>query len=357
MARTVQFAVCALALLGFLPRDLCFANAGEAARDDTYRVGYRVLDLEHESEGERKTLTLAVWYPTTAPSKPHMYGGPTTGNVALDAEPCHNGGPYPLLVFSHGYGGSGLGAVFLTEPLAARGWVVVAPDHHDRHSAVRIRTGQQTNYSRLGLLQHAQQIGRSGPTDRDAFLYRPQEMKLALDGILRSETFGALIDQQKIAVGGHSFGGFTALALCGTIEKWRDERVKAILLFSTGAGGYLYREKELARVDMPSMYLLGEREKGQKRGSKTMSELANKVYRNFRPPKYLLEVRGANHFSFNNRFTDSILAHRLSGTEQQYDVIRRYSIAFLEKHVAGKGGARGVLEKRDSLLTRYIKER
>ncbi len=182
-------------------------------------------------------------------------------------------------------------------------------------------------------------------------------MKLALDGRLECDTFGTLIDQEKIAIGGHSFGGFTALALCGTIEKWRDDRVKAILLFSTGAGGYLYRESELAKVDVPLMYLLGEREKEQKRGSKTVSEFADKVYRNIRPPKYLLEVRGANHFSFNNRFTDNPLAHLLSGTEEQFDVIRRYSIAFLEKHVARKADAASVLEQQDSLLTRYVKER
>jgi len=146
------------------------ADAEEARRGETYRVGYRILELEYGSDDEKKVLTLAVWYPTTAPAKRHVYGGPTTGNVALDAAPCHSGGPYSLLVFSHGYGGSGLGAVFFTEPLAARGWIVVAPDHHDRHTAVRIRTGQKVNYDRLGLLQHAQQIGRSGPADRDAYL-------------------------------------------------------------------------------------------------------------------------------------------------------------------------------------------
>ena len=331
-------------------------DAAIAEASNAFRVGYRVLDLRCSSSGKERTLAVAAWYPTPAAPKRHVYGGPTSGNVALDAEPYTEAGPYPLLVFSHGYGGSGLGAVFLTESLAARGWIVVAPDHHDRHSAVRIRTGHKRDFDRLSFLLHALQIAGSCPDDRDAYLYRLNEMKLTLDGVLESKHFGKLIDRQRIAVGGHSFGGFTALGLCGTIEKRRDDRVKAVLLFSTGAGGYLFSESELAGVKMPSMYFLGERERGQTRGNKTMAELADKLYRNFPPPKYFLEVKGANHFSFNNRFTHNRPALPLSGSAKQFDVIRRYAIAFLEKHVAGKKDTDAVLSQQDPLLTRYVRE-
>jgi hypothetical protein len=46
----------------------------------------------------------------------------------------------------------------------------------------------------------------------------------------------------------------------------------------------------------------------------------------------------------------------LSGQEEHFEVIRRYSIAFLEKYVAGRGDAGGVLEKGDPLLVRYLAE-
>jgi predicted dienelactone hydrolase len=297
-----------------------------------------------------------VWYPTEAAPKQYTYGGPTSGKVAVDAEPYTEGGPYPLLIFAHGYGGSGLASVFFLEPLAAHGWIVVAPDFNDRHTAVRIRTGQKKRYDRMALVRHAEQIGSSGPEDRDKYMYRLDEMKLALDRMLESELFGKLIDKKKIAVGGHSFGGFTALGLCGTIKERRDDRIKGVLLFSSGAGGYLFTDSELAAVKVRSMYFLGEREKDQKRGTKAMVEIADKVYRNLPPPKYFLEVRGANHFSFTNRFTRKLIARLFSGTDEQFDVIRRYSIAFLEKYVAGKENAGGVLEQQNPLLTRYMRE-
>jgi len=338
----------------------CASEKGSDARGEVpqpqFNVGYQVLDFKYRNEGQAQTLTVAVWYPTAAQPKPHNYGGPTSGNVAVGASPLAEGGVYPFLVFSHGYGGGGLSAVFCAEALAARGWIVACPDHHDGHSAVRIRTGQQKDFDRLGWLRQAEEIAASSPRDRGKYLYRLDEMKLVLDGMLGSDPFGKLIDRDSVAVGGHSFGGFTALGLCGTIKERRNSHIKAVLLFSTGAGSYLFTEDELAALQIPSMLFMGEQEKNQRRGSKTMSELSSKIYRNVSSPKYFLEVKGASHFSFNNRFADNRRAKLLSGTEEQFEVIRRYSIAFLEKHVAGREDSGHVLERGDPLLTRYVRE-
>lgn len=105
------------------------------------------------------------------------------------------------------------------------------------------------------------------------------------------------------------------------------------------------------------MLFMGERERDQRRGSHTMLALEEKIYRKMPPPKYFLEMRGASHFSFNNRFADNLASSLLSGTEAQFEVIRRYSIAFLEKHVAGRKDAGHVLDQGDVLITRYLKER
>ncbi|NNL41976.1 MAG: hypothetical protein HKO79_05735 [Desulfobacterales bacterium] len=332
------------------------SNARKGVQTAIYNVGYQVLDFKYPKKGEERELTAAVWYPTAAQPKLYNYGGPTMGNIAFNATPLAKGVIYPLLVFSHGYGGSGLGSVFFTEQLAARGWVVVAPDHHDRHSVVRIRTGQKKDFNRRGFLLHAGKIASSSPDDRINYLYRLDEMKLAIDRMLNHPLFGKLIDRNRIALGGHSLGGFTALGLCGTIERRFDPRVKAVLLFSTGSGGYLYRETELARVKIPSMLFMGERERNQLRGSKTMSEVSGKIHRNLSPPKYFLEIKGASHFSFNNRFAENRRARMLIGTKKQFEVIRRYSIAFLEKHVAGKKDADQVLKGRDRMLAQYIRK-
>ncbi len=333
-----------------------FLESGTRADPSGFSVGFQVLDIGYQKGGQEQTLTVAVWYPTEAKPKVHNYGGPTSGKVALNAKPDPARGPYPLLVFSHGYGGSGLGSVFFTEALAARGWIVACPDHNDAHSAVRIRTGQQGDLDLGGLLRYLKEIAASGPADRVRYLYRLDEMQLVLGYMLESEAFGPLIDKGKVAVGGHSFGGFTALGLCGAIPQRHDPRIKAVLLFSTGAGSYLFRDEELAAVPMPSMLFMGEREKGQLRGSKGMLDLHERIFRNLSPPKYFLVVKGGTHFSFNNRFSDGLGARLMSGSETQFEVIRRYSMAFLERHVLGREEAEGVLRERDPMLADYWKE-
>ena len=78
---------------------------GEVWAHGAYLVGYAVHDLA-SATGDGTPLTVAVWYPTAAKSQPFLYGGPTVGQVDVDAKPLRRPGGYPLLVFSHSYGGS-----------------------------------------------------------------------------------------------------------------------------------------------------------------------------------------------------------------------------------------------------------
>jgi predicted dienelactone hydrolase len=321
-----------------------------AVPGEDLRVGFRILDLKERD----RTLTVALWYPTEAEPAEYLYGGgPSRGKVSLDAPPRRGNGPYPFLAFSHGYGGGGIGSVFLCEALAARGWIVAAPDHEDRDKAVRIRTGAQ-KIDGVAYRRRARALAASGRDfDRKAHAYRLDDLALVLDRLMESDEFNALVDWNRVAAGGHSLGGFTALGIAGAIEGRRDERVKAVLLFSPGV--FMYSKEEFAAVKVPTMFFLGERELGEERQGTTKSDLAAAAFGAFPSPRYYLEVRGASHFSFNNRSSEAAGAGLLSGTEDRFDVIRKYAIAFLEKHVAWRDDG-GVLERDDPRLSRYRRE-
>lgn len=87
-----------------------------------------------------------------------------------------------------------------------------------------------------------------------------------------------------------------------------------------------------------------------------MLQLQERLFSNLPRPKYFLVIRGGTHFSFNNRFSDSPAAMLMSGTETQFNVICRYSIAFLEKHLLGKTEADQVLALKDPMLSEYLHE-
>ena len=160
-----------------------------------------------------------------------------------------------------------------------------------------------------------------------------------------------MIDAGKIAIGGHSLGGFTAFGVSGTMPDRLDPRIKAALIYSSGASGYLYTEQELANVHIPVMYFSGEREKADIRGNTTMSELARKIYTSLNPPKYFLEVKNGTHFSFNDQLMKTLGSWYLSGTDDAHKVILRYSIPFLEKYAAGKDGQDAILTQTDPGLS------
>lgn len=349
----IWFAVAALILLTSCSST---KNTGQEAAT-LYNVGFRVVTMQVTEDGVTKNLDVAVWYPTAAKPGLYQYAGPTYGRVAHDAAPLTGHGTFPMLVFSHGYGGSGIASSFFTEALAARGWIVACPDHHDTQNASSSATGRNEDLDRREFLEGAQDIVNTTPAERGKFMYRPVELEATISGMISSSLFGNLIDNTRIAAGGHSFGGFTSMALCGTIPGYQDNRIKALLLFSTGAGAYLMTEEEMARVQIPSMLMMGEKERDQKRGEKTMEVLEQTIFRNMPAPKYFLEIKGATHFSFNIRTYNGLGSRLLSGSEQEFDVITRYSIAFLEKYVAGKTAYDKVLQQRDPMLTRYIVEK
>ncbi|MFZ5475309.1 MAG: alpha/beta hydrolase family protein [Myxococcota bacterium] len=142
------------------------------------------------------TQPVQVWFPASeAGDDPYAYGdGLLEGTAREDAVPdCAEA--RPVLVFSHGNGAMGWQSIFLTEHLATHGWVVVAPDH-------------------VGNT-----IWDSGAPLGDMALRRPLDVAAAFDWLAETDADGLLagcVDPDAgYAVAGHSFGGYTTVAVAG----------------------------------------------------------------------------------------------------------------------------------------------
>ncbi|WP_379063597.1 alpha/beta hydrolase family protein [Mesorhizobium sp. UC22_110] len=131
-----------------------------------------------------------VWYPTDAPQTPWQ-AGPFTIDASRDA-PVAAQGRFPVVLFSHGSGGTPLGHRGLASSLARKGFVVVAPAHLG-DTATRARFEKQAQI----------------------FTARPRQALEALQAALQDERLAGHVDPARIGMIGYSAGGYTALALAG----------------------------------------------------------------------------------------------------------------------------------------------
>ncbi len=205
-------------LLVFFPSSFPRAQEDETlpayARRGPYAVGTQDLRLEDD----QRPLAITIWYPALnpdgAPERASYDVGlrlSRQGRALRDAPPDPGGGPYPLVIFSHGLGGLRVQSLFLTEHLASYGFVVIAADHPGSTLYDSIFSGNSQ-----GIIT--------------SFAWRPLEV---LREIALAETLTAaggplagLIDTDRVAVSGHSFGGYTAIAAGGgrldfdALEAW-----------------------------------------------------------------------------------------------------------------------------------------
>lgn len=198
-----------------------------------YVVGVREFVIE---DAERP-LSVTVWYPALNPSSapettvylPDLF--PIAGQAIADAPPDVGGGPYPLVIFSHGFGGFRYQSTYLTEHLASYGFVVMSADHPgstildllgDEVSLDEVRqivTGSDSQSELLGQLMARGRAERGAELMAVSLALRPldvlREIEFAETLTAPDGALAGAIDLERIAVSGHSFGGYTAVAAGG----------------------------------------------------------------------------------------------------------------------------------------------
>lgn len=190
------------------------------------------------------TFPVLVQYPTELDPKagagPVMLG-PYPFDMSLNAPV--SGEHLPLVLISHGGGSSHLLFRTLSTALSQAGYVVAMVEHY----------GNNRNNNALN------------DTNENLKL-RPRHIRLTIDALLAHETLAPRLNPDKIALIGHSMGGYTGMAAAGgrpntrfmelvTVE--REPRLKALVLMAP-ALAYFLMPGALHEVSIPVMVLSGE---------------------------------------------------------------------------------------------------
>ncbi len=114
----------------------------------------------------------------------------------------------PVVIWSHGLGGSRDGAAFLTRYLATQGYVIVNIQHVGTDSSIW-----------EGKPGHPWDVIRAAHIPREASLDRFNDVPFVLDCLPQLATdkpeIGAIMDLDTIGMSGHSFGAMTTQVMAG----------------------------------------------------------------------------------------------------------------------------------------------
>lgn len=278
----------------------------------TFAVGLRVFQLVDTSRTirlpngsvEPRTLRTIVRYPAL---------GPINGTDLRNAPAARFDGPFPLVIFGHGFSVTPGVYAHLLQAWARAGYVVAAP---------------------VFPLENANAPG--GPNESD-LPNQPADMRFVISKLLAlssaaSGPLAGLVDPKAIAVSGQSDGGDTALAAAYN-DYYRDRRITAAAILSgaeiPGMGGYTFPPGRPP--------LLATQGTADTINTPAETEL---FFKDARRPKYLLRLLGAGHLP------------PYRSEQPQLGVVERVTIAFFDaylkhepaalRHLASAGHVGGV---------------
>ncbi|HWD13435.1 alpha/beta fold hydrolase [Pseudochrobactrum sp. sp1633] len=153
-------------------------------------VGFRQVELP-DANGKR-SINLALWYPTTDKATP-VSVGENQAFIGIEAvkSAAPDGKTHPLVVLSHGYGGSWRNLNWLAGELVGQGYIVAAPDHPGTTTFNRDK-------------EQAAQLWE-----------RPHDLSRVIDAVATDSALAGKVEPSRIAAIGHSLGGWSVVALAG----------------------------------------------------------------------------------------------------------------------------------------------
>jgi len=360
-------------------------TADDPGRTGPYAVGftsYMVTDPSRAGDGDTypdRPMPMYVWYPVDSasinnatklaeyPLDPLYQQRPNLPSTGLEAygidrayqdAPVSAGKPFPVLMFSPGWGAPPWLHVSFAARLASHGYIVAVPYHFGDGWW----PWEPVIYPDLA---------------RPSF-HRPRDVSFALDDLTaKNATQGHLLrgaaNLEQVAAGGWSLGGYAAMVLAGGEDdvcdtlgdegvgacgpSQPDPRIKAIVPLD--GSGWILKFNELARIKVPAIGIGQEWDFLQFQVSngwlwEGMEAWAARQHAAYSGrPAYRVDVYNSNHFSFAD-FCQAIPAlgnMGLSSAEEvawfeadcaaytPSDTIHRitsqYAIAFLKTHLSG----------------------
>jgi len=211
-------------------------------------------------------------------------------------------GPTPVVIFSHGLGGSQWGYAYLGRHLASRGMVSIHCTHPGSDWLLWDGKGPGSAMASL----------RKAAEDPANWRDRPRDISLVMDRFdeltQQAPALAGRLDRTRIAVVGHSFGAFTTMAIAGlkptfpeagAVDLTDPRPIAFVAMSPQGMGGFLPSGSWIG-LTRPVLLLSGSEDEqpfsGSNHGLAWRMEAWNEIPVG---AKWLAVMDGATHMTFS----------------------------------------------------------
>jgi len=260
--------------------------------------------------------------------------------------------PTPVVLFSHGLGGSREGCAYLGRYWASHGYVSVHLQHAGSDDAVWRGVSPARR-------MRAMRVAASSAT---VALDRAHDVPFVLDELDRINAdadapLHGRFDLERVALAGHSFGAWSALvgggqtlvSLSGRAMRIDDERIDAIIPLSAPVPrSRRQRQRAYDTVAVPALHMTGTDDTSPIRDTKPeerripFDQTPGPDAEG--PPGYLIIFNDADHMTFAGRRLPGSPADAARRDASHHPMIRAATLAFLDTYLRDDPAARAWLD-------------
>ncbi len=259
--------------------------------------------------------------------------------------------PAPVVLFSHGLGGSRNNNPYLMKHWSARGYVVVCLQHPGSDESV---------WKDKPLLRRMAEMRKAASLRN--FVLRVQDVAAALDklhdwNMKEDHPLARRLDMKHVGMSGHSFGAMTTQAVSGQTffrgrYSYTDSRIRAAVMFSPSLPRQGDPVEAFAKVKIPWLLMTGTKDTAPIGNADAASR--TKVYESLpNMKKYEVVLFNAEHSAFSDR---ALPGDREARNPNHHRAIQAITTAFWDVYLRGDeeakawlhgDGPKSILEGRD----------
>lgn len=275
--------------------------------------------------------------------------------------PAKGEGPFPVILFSHGLGGSRKAYGYLGNHWASHGFVSVHLQHLGSDDAT---------WRGVPPLQIFEKMKEAASVEN--FIARADDVTFVIAQLeARHETgsdplFGKLA-LDRIGMAGHSFGARTTMALAGEVftipggetRAFSDDRIKvAVAMSPMPSPVAAHHETAYEQITIPTMHLTGTRDTTPLEQGRTAAERLIPFEKTPGEHHYLINFQGGDHMIFSGRprALGGLLGNAASDEEFQA-LIRQCTTAFWKAWLSESTAARAWLTAKSDGLADALGDR